>query len=84
MQYPIIDRVKDVSHRCWMIKHIADRQGAHMQKSNSVWIKATNQGKDVGYSAISVFATQMMYAATKQIKELSNYYVTELIMETLL
>ena len=55
-----------------MIKHVADKQGAHIERKNSIWIRLANSGED-NRSAISVFATQMIYAATMQIKGLENY-----------
>ncbi len=57
-----------------MIRHIADKQGAHLDKGNSTWIRMANSSSEDGHSAISVFSTQMMYAAAKQIKGLENYY----------
>ncbi len=56
-----------------MIKHIADKLGAHLDDSNSIWIGIANSAEDYYKSAISVFAMQMIYAATKQIKELEHY-----------
>lgn len=58
-----------------MIKHIADKQGAHLDKGNSPWIRMANNSSEEGHSAISVFSTQMMYAAAKQIKGLEKYYI---------
>ena len=66
-----------------MIKFIADKQGAHLENNKSMWIHMANSGNDGGESAISVFATHMIYAATKQIKELKDYYIIEQIIETL-
>ncbi|SCY10391.1 hypothetical protein SAMN02910292_00890 [Lachnospiraceae bacterium XBB2008] len=66
-----------------MIKHIADKQGAHIDSRASMWISVANTGKDYRRSAISVFATHMIYAATKQIKDLEDYYPLEPLIETL-
>lgn len=57
------------------IKHIADKKGAHLDGGNSVWIKMSNQSSDSFTSAISAFATQMIYAATKQVEGLRDYFV---------
>ena len=56
-----------------MIKFIADKSAAHLEPKRSIWIKAANSGKDWEQSAVSVFATHMIYAATKQISEFENY-----------
>ena len=56
-----------------MIKFIADKSAAHLEASESAWIRAANSSKDYAESAVSVFATHMIYAATKQIKEFENY-----------
>lgn len=66
-----------------LIKHIADKQGAHLDRKRSLWISMANQGKEMGYSAMSTFATHMIYASTKQIKALKDYYVIEPNIETL-
>ncbi len=65
-----------------MIKHIADKQGAHIDDKISLWISVANTSK-ARRSAISVFATHMIYAATKQIKDLEDYYPVEPLIETL-
>lgn len=56
-----------------MIKYIADKSAAHLDGKRSTWINLANSGKNWEQSAISVFATHMIYAATKQIDELKNY-----------
>ena len=66
-----------------MIKHISDKQAAHVDQGKSVWIGMENASKDHRQSAISAFATQMIYASTKQIKELTDYWNVHPIMETL-
>ena len=66
-----------------MIKFIADKQGAHLENRESTWISTANNGYVWGESAVSVFATHMIYAATKQIKELNDYYPIDQMMETL-
>lgn len=63
------------------IKHFADKQGAHLDGKSSLWIRITNQGSKM--STISVFASQMIYAATLQIDDLKDYYFVKPIMETL-
>ncbi len=65
-----------------LIKHIADKNGAHLDDKKSIWVGMANQSSDVNISAISVFATHMMYAATKQVDGLRNYFVVPLMMET--
>ena len=66
-----------------MIKHIADKTAAHTDSSHNVWIGIVNTSIDYRHSAISVFATQMIYAATKQIDELKDYLQVEPMLETL-
>ena len=64
-----------------LIKNIADKYGAHIDDKKSPWIRMANQSSNMTTSAISAFATQMIYAATKQIDELSDYYVVPQMME---
>lgn len=66
-----------------MIKHIADKEAAHADIGSSTWVKSANSSEDYHHSAISVFATQMIYATTKQIEALKNYWQIERLMETL-
>lgn len=56
-----------------MIKHFADKEGAHWDRNRTGWISVINSSDQYG-SAISVLALHMIYAATKQIKELEDYY----------
>ena len=56
-----------------MIKFIADKSGAHLEAKHSPWIQLANSGKNWEQSAVSVFATHMIYAATKQIGEFEKY-----------
>lgn len=65
-----------------MIKYYADKLGAHLDMEKSHWITMENQRNDHTNSAISVFASQAIYASTKQIKGLDDYYVVEPFMET--
>ena len=58
-----------------MIKQIADKYGAHIDGKRSLWIRMASQSSSSGMSAISVFATHMIYAATKQVKGLEDYYL---------
>lgn len=86
-QYKVYELLKEKGyyeltiHR--MIKHIADKIAAHTDSGNAVWISLVNESVNNRYSAISAFATQMMYAATKQIKELKDYWIIEPQLETL-
>lgn len=66
-----------------LIKQFADKNGAHMDNKRSLWIKQANDSSEIDISAISVFATQMIYAATKQIKGLQDYYTVAPLMETI-
>lgn len=66
-----------------LIKYYADKKGAHLQPIDSHWIDSANSGKNWQYTAMSVFATQMIYAATKQIRELENYIEINPMIETL-
>lgn len=66
-----------------MIKFIADKSAAHLDASNSTWIHAANSSKNWEESAVSVFATHMIYAATKQIREFENYLDTNPTIEVL-
>lgn len=63
-----------------LIKHIADKYGAHIDDKRSVWVRMANQSSDIYTSAISVFATQMIYAATKQVEGLGDYFVVPQMM----
>ena len=58
-----------------MIKFFADKQGAHLEENKSTWFSLANTGKDWKYSAISAFATHMIYAATRQIHGLEDYFL---------
>lgn len=49
--------------------------------TSSPWVRMSNDGIKV--SAISAFSSQMIYAATVQIKELEDYYLVKPVMETL-
>lgn len=64
-----------------LIKHIADKNGAHLDDKKSIWVRMANQSSDIYTSAMSAFATQMMYAATKQIEGLSDYFDVPQLME---
>ena len=64
-----------------LIKHIADKNGAHLDDKKSVWVRMANQSSEMNISAVSAFATQMMYAATKQVDGLRDYFVVPLMME---
>lgn len=64
-----------------LIKHIADKNGAHLDDKKSLWIRMANDSSDINTSAISAFATQMIYAATKQIVSLKDYYTVPQMME---
>lgn len=66
-----------------MIKFFADKQGAHLDDKKSSWFNLANSGKDWRYSAISVFATHMIYAATRQIHGLKDYLIINPQLETL-
>lgn len=54
---------------------MADQRGAHFDQRDKMWIRMANHGNNISYTALSVLATYMIYAATKQIKEMENYYV---------
>jgi len=56
-----------------LIKYIADKHGAHLDASDSMWINLANDSTNMNHSAISVFAIHMIYAATQQIPELKDY-----------
>ena len=56
-----------------MIKHIADKNGAHIDDKSSLWVRVANTAEDHRYSAISIFASQMICAAANQISELSQF-----------
>ncbi len=58
-----------------LIKSMADQRGAHFDQRDKMWIRMANHGNNISYTALSVLATYMIYAATKQIKEMENYYV---------
>lgn len=64
-----------------LIKYIADKNGAHLDTRKSHWIGMTNHAAKIELSAISVVATHMIYAATKQIKGLHDYYDVPPLME---
>ena len=66
-----------------MIKFYADKQGAHLDDKKSTWFSLANSGKDWRYSAISAFATHMIFAATRQVHELKNYLLINPQLETL-
>lgn len=67
-----------------LIKHIADKNGAHLDDKKSIWIRMANDSGGSGISAVSAFATHMIYAATKQIDGLHDYFIVSPVMETLL
>jgi hypothetical protein len=56
-----------------LIKYIADKRGAHLDASDSIWVNMANESWNIHHSAISVFAIHMIYAATQQIPELKDY-----------
>ena len=64
-----------------LIKHIADKNGAHLDDKKSVWVRMANHSSVMNISAISAFATQMIYATTKQVNGLSDYFAVPLMME---
>ena len=66
-----------------MIKFYADKQGAHLDDKESTWFSLANSGKDWRYSAISAFATHMIFAATRQIHEMKGYLMINPQLETL-
>ena len=63
-----------------MLKHIADKRGAHKDNRMSFWIRQANSSI-AGDSAVSVFASQMIYAATKQVKQLEDYRFVSFVTE---
>lgn len=56
------------------IKHISDKRGAHIDVGYSLILKTLNRSLDPRLSAIAVIAIQMIYAAMKQIPQLSDYW----------
>lgn len=66
-----------------MIKYFADKQGAHLDDKESTWYNLANSGKNKRYSAVSAFATHMIYAATHQIDDLKDYLLINPQLETL-
>jgi len=64
-----------------LIKHIADKNCAHLDDKKSFWIRMANHSSEMNTSAISAFATHMIYATTKQVDGLSDYFVVPLVME---
>ena len=60
-----------------------DKRGAHLDVMDLPWISMANRGNNIHYSAISTFATHMIYAATKQIRGLKDYLVTNSMIEKL-
>ena len=56
------------------VKKISDQKGAHIDKRNSVMMQLVNYPDKFNLTPIFYFAIQMVYAAKKQIPELSNYW----------
>lgn len=57
------------------IKHLSDKRGAHIDIGHSPVIGMVNQADLQRFTPIHYFATEMIYAAKKQIPELSDYWV---------
>ncbi len=65
------------------IKHLSDKRGAHIDVGHSLVVDIVNHADNEGITPIHCFAIQMIFAAKKQIPELSNYWpeMPELICE---
>ena len=66
-----------------LIKTIADKKGAHADAIKIDWVEQSNMSTNWNCTAISCFATQMIYAATKQISELKEYMDINPMIEVL-
>lgn len=56
------------------LKHLSDKRGAHLDVGHSALIQIINTADDLKLTPVHYFAIQMVYAAKKQIPELSNYW----------
>lgn len=56
------------------LKHLSDKRGAHLDVGHSALIQIINTADDLKLTPVHHFAIQMIYAARKQIPELSNYW----------
>lgn len=56
------------------IKHMSDKRGAHIDVAHSILIETLNNRDGLGLTPVTYFAIQMIYAAKKQILELSDYW----------
>lgn len=56
------------------LKHLSDKRGAHLDVGHSALIQIINTADDLKLTPVHYFAIQMIYAAKKQIPELSNYW----------
>lgn len=65
------------------IKHMADKRGAHIDRSHSLFVNLVNS-KDggLGLTTIAYLNIQMIYAAKKQVSELADYWREMLELET--
>lgn len=57
------------------IKHLSDKRGAHIDIGHSPVIGMVNQADVQRFTPVHYFAAEMIYAAKKQIPELSDYWV---------
>lgn len=56
------------------LKHLSDKRGAHLDVGHSALIQIVNTADNLKLTPVHYFAIQMIYAAKKQITELSNYW----------
>lgn len=56
------------------IKHLADKQGAHLDEALSILIPTINQPSTKGFSLMQCIALQMIVACKQQIPELRTYW----------
>jgi len=56
------------------LKHLSDKRGAHLDVGHSALIQIINTADHLKLTPVHYFAIQMIYAAKKQIPELSNYW----------
>ena len=56
------------------LKHMSDKRGAHIDVGHSLVVEMVNNADSSKLTPVHYLAIQMIYAAKKQIAELSNYW----------
>ena len=57
------------------IKHLSDKRGAHVDVDHSIGIEMINGADANDFTPIHYFSAQLIYAAKKQIQDLSDYWI---------